>query len=495
MKCTTRCAGLTFGAALLALAIVLPGRAPAAHPEAPSEHVAARGEAERQPAMATSAAIDALESNDFATRESAAAALATHAEAGDAAAIAALIGLLDAARSKIRYHASWGLARAGAHAVPALRAEFGRETNDARRAKIAQTLGRIGLAARSAAPEMIAALDEPHSETAPRAAYALGRMRVREALPHLVKTYAAVRRLPSQREIMAAIDAIGSDQSARHARESLVTSVVADLESADADIRGATLDYVVDLLRKVQSHAPRDLPTDRELAAIVPILEDALGDPELDTLQVVRALGFAGGDRSPAVSQLEAMLTNPELAGEVERTLASIATPEAKRILADRAGRAAREKRIRSEYSVGDHQGRMRLLPFQVFGQGADGVRMETRFLYSGDQVRRPTHVVIYFESYSPEPRFEKLSAVEWDADGTRIVMSELDRRQSSSTLGVIEHISGVMPVAAFQALVGAARLEARLARVRFEITGADLAALRHFASKIPPAHAPASLR
>ncbi len=137
----------------------------------------------------------------------------------------------------------------------------------------------------------------------------------------------------------------------------------------------------------------------------------------------------------------------------------------------------------------------MRLLPFQVFGQGADGVRMETRFLYSGKQVRRPTHVVVYFESYSPEPRFEKLSAVEWNADDTRIVMGELDRTQSSSQLGVIERISGELPVAAFLALVSAERVEARLAPVRFAVTASDLAALRHFAAKIPPGDEPASPR
>ncbi len=349
MRCTTRHASSTFAAALLALALVLPSEAPAGSPDAPKGSVAVKGEGEAQPVMATSAAIDALENIDPLIRESAGAALASHAEAGDAAAIAALIGLLDSAPSKLRYHADWGLARAGAHAVPALRDAFRRETSDARRARIVHTLGRIGLAARPAAPEMMHALDQPHSKTATRAAYALGRMRVRDALPQLVKTYAAVRRLPSQREIMAAIDAIGSDQAARHARESLVTSVAEDLESTDADLRGATLVYVVDLLRKVQSHGPRDLPTDLELAAIIPILEDALGDPQLDTLQVVRALGFAGGDRSAAVGELEAMLKNPKLEGEVERSLASIATPEAKRILADRATRAAHEKRIRSE--------------------------------------------------------------------------------------------------------------------------------------------------
>ena len=101
MNRTARCAGSTLGAALLALAILLPSGAPAGHPEAPSKHVAVRGETKGQPAMATSAAIEALESNDFATRESAAAALATHAEAGDAAAIAALIGLLEIGRAHV----------------------------------------------------------------------------------------------------------------------------------------------------------------------------------------------------------------------------------------------------------------------------------------------------------------------------------------------------------------------------------------------------------
>jgi len=447
-----------------------------------------------EPLMTTSAAIVALGSGDPATRESAATALAVHAEAGDAAAISALIGLLDAAPPKLRYHAEWGLARAGGHAVPALRDAFRREADDSRRARLAHALGRIGLAARAAAPELIAALDEPHSETAPRAAYALGAMRVREALPALVATYAAGRRLPSQREVAGAIAAIGSDQSARRAREALVASVASDLQSPKPEVRSATLAYVVDLIRLVGRDAPTDLPPRAALAPIVRVLENALAsqaDPALETLQLVRALGWAGGDAAAAVPTLEALLSDPQHADEAARALAAIATSEAKRILADRAAYAALEQRVRSEYSVQDHQGRMRLLPFQVVGRNADGVHMEARFLYSGDRVQRPTHVVVYFESYSAEPRFQALDEVEWSADGARIVMSDLDRRLSDSQLGVIEGISGRMPVERFEALVAAGRVGARLAPLRFEVSAADLAALRHFASKIPVPAAP----
>jgi hypothetical protein len=438
------------------------------------------------PALSTKAALAALESEDVATRVLAAEALANHAEAGDLEAISALIGLLDAQPSKLRYHASWGLARSGAAAVPTLRAAYAREPDDARRAAIVQTLGKIGLAARAATPELLAALDDPHSTTAIRAAGALAAMRVREALPALVRTYAAARKLSSQREVARAIDVIGSDQSARAARNALIDSLEADLTSPDDELRRASIAYTVELFRVVGDTAPNHLPTSESLVVLVPLLERALDDAEADTLAIVRGLGYAGGNAAAAVPKLGALLQDPEVAREAAHALESIGTANAKRILAERAALAALEKRIRQEYSLPDHQGRMRLLPFYVLGKGTEGIRMETRFLYTGTEVRRPTHIVLAFESYSPEARFSSLATIHWKADAQSIVMRGVDHSLGSSSIGVIERFSAILPVERFQALVAANRIEGRLASVGFELAAEDRAALRHFATKIP---------
>ena len=442
--------------------------------------------------ISTRAALEMLRGDDIAARELAAESLAVHAEAGDIVAIEALIGLLDDSPSKVRYHAEWGLARTGSPAVEPLRKAFAREAKDERRARIAQALGKMGIVARSAAPDMISALDDPHSRTAPRAAYALGAMRAREALPALVRTYAAMRKIPSQREVARAIDAIGSDQSARASRTRLVDSLVADLGSSDDRIRRETIVYVVELLRVVHRDAPAVLPAGEELAVVVPLLERALDDPDADTLAIVRGLGHAGGDAAAAIPRLEALAKDPAFAREAERALAAIGTADAQRVLAERAALAALEKRIRQEYSLLDHQGRMRLLPFYVTGKGANGVQMEVRFLYIGNEVRRPTHVVVAFLSYSPEARLADLSVVDWKADGRRIAMRNIDRSLGSSAQGVIENVSAILTVEEFQTLANANRVEARLSSVEFSLGPKNRAALRHFAGKIP-AIAPAA--
>lgn len=437
--------------------------------------------------ISTRAAIEMLREDDIAARELAAESLGIHAEAGDLEAIEVLIGLLDVSPSKVRYHAEWGLARTGGPAVEPLRKAFERETEDEHRARIAQALGKLGLAARRAAPDMIAALDDPNSLTAARAAYALGAMRSREALPALVRTYAAMRKLSSQREVARAIDAIGSDQSARESRTKLVDSLVDDLESSDDQMRAETIVYVVELLRIVHRDAPKALPASEELAVVVPLLESALDAPNADTLAIVRGLGYAGGDAAGAVPRLEELANDPAFGREAERALAAIGTKDAQRILAERAALAALEKRIRQEYSLLDHQGRMRLLPFYVVGQGANGVQMETRFLYTGKEIHRPTHVVIGFLSYSPEARLADLSVVDWKADGQPIAMRNVDRTLGSSAQGVIESVSAVLTVEEFETIAHASRVEARLASVEFSLSPENRAALRHFAEKIPP--------
>jgi HEAT repeat protein len=452
-------------------------------PEAPADAL---------PSLSAEAAIAELAVDDMATREAAAKALRLHAEAGDPAAISALIDLLSATSSKLRYEASWGLVGSGAAAVPELRAAFARESQDERRAVIAHALGRIGLAARAAAPELIESLDDPHSETAIRAAYALGAMRVRGALPALVRTYSEARKLSSQREVARAIEAIGSDQAAREARDALVSSLDTDLASPDARLRAESIVYAVELLRVVNQDAPDSLPTREALAAVIPQLERALDDPNADTLAIVRGLGYAGGNAAAAVPRLEALLEDPDVAREAEHALAAIATPDARRILSERAALAALEKRIRVEYSLLDHQGRVRLLPFYVIGRGTEGVRMETRFLYTGDQIQHPTHIIVAFESFSAEARFASLSRIDWHADGRQISMRGVDRSLGSSSLGVIERLSALLPVEEFLALVAAERIGGRLASIDFELSAKDRAALRHFAGKIPVA-APAS--
>jgi HEAT repeat protein len=446
-----------------------------------------------RPLVSVTSAIAMLDSDDSAEQELGAKALATHAEAGDEAAIEALIGLLAGSPSKIQYQADWGLARTGALAVPALREAFARESNDAHRARIAFTLGRIGFDARPAAPELMVALEDPHSATGIRAAYALGAMRVRDALPLLVRAYASVRKISSQREIARAIDAIGSDQSARQARDSLIDSLDSDLASTDDQVRSEAIAYTVELLRVAHDRAPESLPTLEALVVLVPRLVSALDDPQSDTLAIVRGLGYAGASAASAVPHLQRLLQDPSLENEAARALTAIATPEAQRILADRASLAALEKRIRKEYSLFDHLGRMRLLPFYVIGQGANGLRMETRFLYTGDEVRRPTHVIIGFERYSPEARLTSLDAIECRTDGDeKIAMDDVDHTLGSSSQGVIERVSAILPVERFEVLASSNRIECRLASLDFKLVSEDRAALRHFAGKIPPV-APAS--
>jgi hypothetical protein len=311
-------------------------------------------------------------------------------------------------------------------------------------------------------------------------------MRAREALPALVRTYAAMRKIPHQREVARAIDAIGSDQSAHASRTKLVDSLVADLVSSDDRIRAETIDYTVELLRIVHRDAPAVLPAGEELAVVVPLLERALDDPNADTLAIVRGLGYAGHDAAAAIPRLAELAKDPAFAREAERALAAIGTADARRVLSERAARAALEKRIRQDYNLLDHQGRMRLLPFYVTGKGANGVQMETRFLYTGKEVRRPTHVVIGFLSYSPEARLADLSVVDWKADGERISMRNIDRTLGSSAQGVIESVSALLTVEEFQTLARASRVEARLSSIEFSLSPENRAALRHFADKIP---------
>lgn len=427
------------------------------------------------------------ETSDATERREAAEALGDRAEAGDPDAIAALVPLLHSPDAKVRYHAEWGLARAGANAVPGLIREFRRLEDDEARGRVAQVLGRIGLAARAAIPELLPALADPDSRVAGPAAYALGAMRAREALPELVAAYAASRDLPNQRQIQRALHAIGSDQSARAAKRALVAGLTQDLDAADRGVRGAALVYVRSLYPAVREDSHYDFPTREELGPLIPGLVRALDDPDAErALHAIRALALAGRSAAAAAGALERRLEDPQTRNEALGALRAIGSPAARDAVTRFEARAALERRIRSDYTVQDHQGRTRLLPFRVLGSAEEGLRMETRFLYPGKQPSRPDRVVVSFESTSADFRLAGVEHVDWVADGTRVRISDLDRTWSRSRLGVIEHVSGSLPLAEFLALASARELRARLGPVEFSVAEPDRAALRHFAGKIP---------
>lgn len=431
---------------------------------------------------------------DDSSAEQAAAALAARAEEGDTQAIAALVPYLHAPDSKVRYHATWGLARAGEPAVPVLLEEFRRLDDDASRARVARVLGQIGLAARVAIPEMREALRHPNSSTASRAAYALGSMRAWEALPDLVDAYARSRRLPTQRQISRAIRRIGSDQAARAAKQALVDSVRSDLDATERKLLKAALAYAEGLYRAARDDKDYEVPTREELRPLLPGLIGALEDPDpAHSLHAIRAIALAGRSAAEAAPVLEPWLHDPRTTHEARKALRAVGTPEALEFVARMEAREALEKRIRRDYTIQDHQGRTRLLPFHVAGAGPDGVRMEARFLYDGREPKRPGRIVVAFESTSESARLEDVTQVEWLADATPIRMVDIDRSWSSSQSGVIERVSGTLPLHDFLALAHARTLRARLGPVEFVVEERDRAALYHFAGKIPEARPPAS--
>jgi HEAT repeat protein len=444
---------------------------------------------EEPPRIEVHEALAALESSDPEERAQAAAALAARAEHGDAEAMAALLPLLHAPDAKVRYHAAWGLGRVGEPAVPALLREFRRLHDDDARARVAGVLGGIGLAARAAIPDLRGALRDPDSHTAGQAAYALGNLRAREALPDLVDAYATSRTLRNQRKISRGIRRIGSDQAARESKQALVRSVRRDLEAPATTLRAAALPYTERLYHAARDDADYDFPTREELRPLLPGLIRALDDPgPTHALSAMRALALAGHSAPEAAPTLEAWLHDPSTTHQARKALQAIGTPEALRMLQRHEAQQALEKRVRTEYSVEDHQGRTSLLPFQVEGTPRDGVRMAARFLYDGRQPRRPERVVVSFESSSETARLEGVSRVEWFADAASISMTDLDRSWSRSKIGVIERVSGTLALQDFLALARARTLRARLGPVELAVAQGDRAALRHFASKIPGA-------
>jgi HEAT repeat protein len=418
----------------------------------------------------------------------AAAALAARAADGDEDAIVGLVPLLHAPDSRVRYHAEHGLAVAGAPAVPFLIAEFRRVPDDEGRARVARAIGRIGLAARSALPAMRAALADPNAKSTGMAAYALGAMRAREALPDLIHVYATSRTIPVQRHIGRALASIGSDQSLREARSALVASAVRDLEDRDRNARRAAVEYAKHLYHAARDDDGVGFPTREQLRPLVPGLVRALDDPDVKhALNAIRSLRAAGHVADEAVAALDRMLDDPKTRNEALGALRAIDSNEARAAIARLEARAALEKRVREEYAVHDHQGRTRLLPFRVQGSSRDGVRMEVRFLYSGKVPRRPERVVVSFESTSPAFRFEQLELIEWRADARTISMTDVDRTWSKSKLGVIERISATLPLGDFLTLAHAGAVRATLGPLSFSLAEADRAALRHFAGTIPP--------
>jgi HEAT repeat protein len=436
--------------------------------------------------------VGELESTDPHERERAAAALSDLAEAGVREAIAALVPLIHDANSKVRYHAEWGLARAGAPAIPFLIDAFRSRSDDEGRTRVARLIGRIGLAARAAAPEMRQALQDPQTSAAGQAAYALGRMQAREALPDIVRAYATCRRTPIQVHMARALRDIGSDQAARNAKTQLVASVRRDLEQGDATTRAAATRYTVELYRAVRDDGDDNFPTKAQLRDLVPGLIAGLGDPQTErALDATRALGLAGRDAADAAPVLARLLGQPQLHHEALRTLRAIGSPEAERIVADWLAFEALEKRIRSDYTIQDHLGRTQIFPFRVSGTAEEGLRLSARFLYPGREPQRPEYVVIGLESTSAQPRFADGRKLVWIADGARIAMPDLERALSKSQRGVIEQLTGTLPLYDFLTIARAQQLRARIGSVEFALAKSDLAALRYFAGKIPaPANA-----
>jgi HEAT repeat protein len=441
-------------------------------------------------ALAAAAAEPAPGASEAAgsERERVAARLAERAEAGEAEAIAALIPLLHDPSSRIRYHAEWGLARAGEPAVPGLVAELRRRRDDEGRARVAGALGRIGLAARAAVPELLAALADPDSRAAGQAACALGSMRAREAVPELAAAYARSRDVSNQREMARALRAIGSDQGARDAKARLVASLAAALERGDASARAAAVEHAAALHRAARDDADNDFPTREELRVLVPGLVAALDDPDPERVAAAtRVLALAGRDAAAAAPRLEAFLGDPRTHGPALAALRAIASPEAERILAERRAFEALEARIRSDFSVRDHQGHTRLLPFPV--ADADSIRLSASFHHPGREPRAPRHVVVALESFSAQPRFAQARELVWIADGSAIRMGGLERSASEAQQGgVIEELSGLLSVREFLAIARARTLRGRIGPVEFSLEESERAALAHFAARIPPA-------
>ena len=93
--------------------------------------------------------------------------------------------------------------------------------------------------------------------------------------------------------------------------------------------------------------------------------------------------------------------------------------------------------------------------------------------------------------STSMEPRFAD-AKVTWFADGARVPMPGLDRSVSQSQIGgVIEYVSATMPMPRFLTLANARTLAANAAGVEFRLAPQDLAALHHFAGKLPAIASP----
>jgi HEAT repeat protein len=430
--------------------------------------------------------IAQLDSEDAAERETAGAALSVLASDHDPDAIAALIQLIDHPDSKLRYHAYWGLARAGEPAVAALIEQF-RHQDDDGRSRIAGVLGQIGLPARSAIPELSAALLYPHTSAAGQAAYALGRMQAREAIPELIDAYGEARKRSTHRQISRALSAMGSDQARSTSKQKLVASLVNDLESTHPGMRREAAAYCTSLYRWARKDRDYDYPTREQLRPLIPRLIAIVEDSDDDgALSAIRALELAGRDSQAAAGALARRLGDGPLHHAAMLALRAIGTPEALRSVRRHLAFEALEQRVRTSFSVPDHQGRVQVAPFFVTGSVEDGVRMSARFLYPSPQPQRPEHVVIVLESYSPERRLENAREMVWSADGAHIDVNGLGRTYSSSQLGVIETISALVPLDAFLRIATAEDLQGRIGSIEFSVAESDRAALRHLASKIP---------
>jgi hypothetical protein len=313
-------------------------------------------------------------------------------------------------------------------------------------------------------------------------------MQAREALPDIVRAYAACRRTSVQAHMARALRDIGSDQAARASKIQLVASVQRDLEQGDPATRAAATRYAADLYRATRGDEDDNFPTRAQLRDLVPGLIAGLEDPQVErALDAARALTLAGRDAADAAPALARLLGQPQTHHEALRTLRAIGSPEAERIVADRLAFEAIEKRIRSDYTIHDHLGRTQIFPFRVSGTAQQGLRLSARFLYPGREPRRPEYIVIGLESTSAQARFADRRELTWIADGASIAMPGLERALSKSQSGVIEQLTGTLLVSDFLTIARAQRLRARIGSVEFALAAPDLAALRHFAGKIPP--------
>ena len=437
-------------------------------------------------------AVRQLRADDEVERDAGAEALSKAAAEGRLEAIVALVPVVTDSNDGVRHHAFHGLARAGESAVQPLLDAYRASDDEEFRFQVAAIMGQIGPAARPAIPELRSALNEPDSKLAPRAAGSLGKIGAHEAIPDLIDLYAATRRTGTLGQVSLAFRNLGTDQAMRRSKERLVARLVEELDSPDPSVRGSAVKFADTLYRQTESDGSYDFPTLEQLRPLIPGLVRAVGDTEAEAqLQAIRAIERAGADAAEAAYALGRQLDRDDLRASAMKALAALDTAESLALRDERLELEALEKRVRIEFSIADHQGRVSLLPFWVTGSIEDGVQLSARFTYRGRTPRRPEYVVLLFESYAPQVRLEGVSEIPWQVAAgpgavRKIETREIERARASWKRGEIEKLSGVVTLDEFLAIAYAERASARLGPLELVIPEAQLAALRHLAGKIP---------